>query len=492
MSSSARRRRKLLAFRIAGQGAMLFSGFALAQICSFLRNATLGYVLSRGDFGVAAALTVTLQLIDTLSDIGADRLLVQAEDGEDPGMLATAHTLQVARGVVTAIILYIAAYPTTAFFRIEQHVELFKALAFIPLIRSFTHLEQRRRQRKLDNRAYLATEVGSQLLGLAFLPFILWLSPGPHVVIWTAVFQALGAVKLSHALSSASWRVSFDWERMKRFLAFGWPIWLSAFPLMIVYQADRFIVGRAYGMEALAAYSAAFMVTMVPGLVAAKVGHALMLPLLAARRDYMVGFTDRFRLMHEGTVLLAAVYMLVFVLIGGPMLALAFGPNYRGLDTVVGWLAIMWAVRMIQAPPGMALMAWGTTRPLLWAGLIRAAALPLSVAAALMGAGVEGIAAAGVTGELASLLYVSLALRDIHPSLMGITLGRALMLFPAAMAGLALLANSPADRMTLAAALQCFGAATAIGLVGLALMPTARDVMVRKFRAWNQSTPRAA
>ncbi len=324
------------------------------------------------------------------------------------------------------------------------------------------------------------------MLGLAFLPFILWLSPGPHVVIWTAVFQALGAVKLSHALSSSSWRVSFDWERMKRFLAFGWPIWLSAFPLMIVYQADRFIVGRAYGMEALAAYSAAFMVTMVPGLVAAKVGHALMLPLLAARRDYMVGFTDRFRLMHEGTVLLAAVYMLVFVLIGGPMLALAFGPNYRGLDTVVGWLAIMWAVRMIQAPPGMALMAWGTTRPLLWAGLIRAAALPLSVAAALLGAGVEGIAAAGVTGELASLLYVSLALRDIHPSLMGITLGRALMLFPAAMAGLALLANSPAD------ALQCFGAAVAIGLVGLALMPTARDVMVRKFRAWNQSTARAA
>ncbi|MFM9939586.1 MAG: oligosaccharide flippase family protein [Hyphomicrobiaceae bacterium] len=482
MTLKAQRRRKLLAFRIAGQGAMLFTGFALAQACSFARNAALGYILSRGDFGIAAALTVTLQLIETLSDIGADRLLVQAEDGEQAGMLATAHTLLIARGLVTAVILYLAARPTTAFFRLEQHLGLFEALALVPLIRGFVHLDQRRRQRQLDNSSYLATEVGSQALALAMLPFLLWLSPGPHVVIWTALVQAVGAVKLSHALAQVSWRIDFNRERIKRFLAFGWPIWLSAFPLMIVYQADRFLVGRAYGMETLAAYSAAFMVTMVPGLVAAKVGHALMLPLLSDRRDNLEAFTDRYRLMYEATVLLAAAYLMLFMLIGGTALAIAFGPNYRGLDTVVAWLAVMWAVRMIQAPPGMALMAAGTTKPLLWAGLIRASALPLSVAAALLGWGVEGIAAAGVAGEVASLIYVAIALRQIRPELFGITLGRGLVLIPVGAAGLLLLAHSPPDRMTLAAILQCFGALAAIAVVGLLVMPELRRAARRRTR----------
>ena len=479
MSTRRERRRNLLAIRIAGQGAMLFSGFALAQLCSFARNAMLGYVLSRGDFGIAAALTVTLQLIDTLSDIGADRLLVQAADGDDPHLLANAHTLLIARGVATSVMLFLAAAPTAAFFRLEPQTGLFQALALVPLIKGFVHLEQRRNQRRLDNRAYLATEVGSQVLALAVLPFCLWLSSTPQAVVWCALVQAVAAVNLSHALATVTWRPGFDKAILRRYLEFGWPILLSALPLMIVYQADRVLVGRAFGMEALAAYSAAFMVTMVPGLLAAKVGHALMLPLLSARRDNIVAFTDRFRLMQEATVLLAGVYLALFLLAGGAALALAFGPNYRGLATVVGWLALMWALRMIQAPAGMALMAVGNNKPLLWAGLIRAAALPLSVSAAMSGLGVEGIAAAGVVGELASLVYVATALRPISPRLVGITLGRALVLAPCGLATLLLTTAHP-EGISLTLALECITVAAVTFVAGIVVMPELRRAARRR------------
>ena len=60
--------------RIAGQGALLFSGFAAAQALSFVRNVLLGHALSRGDFGIAATIALILQLIETLSDLGSDRL----------------------------------------------------------------------------------------------------------------------------------------------------------------------------------------------------------------------------------------------------------------------------------------------------------------------------------------------------------------------------------------------------------------------------------
>ena len=60
-----------LSGRLAGQGALLFAGFAGAQVCSFLRNALLGHWLAKGDFGIAATLTLTLTLIEILSDLGA-------------------------------------------------------------------------------------------------------------------------------------------------------------------------------------------------------------------------------------------------------------------------------------------------------------------------------------------------------------------------------------------------------------------------------------
>ncbi len=480
MSQSTTRRGRLLAIRVAGQGALLFVGFGMAQAFSFARNAALGYWLSRGDFGIAAALAVTLQLIETMSDIGADRLLVQARDDET-NLLDTAHTIMVGRGIVTALLLFLAAGPTAAFFGVSQHTGLFQMLAWVPLVRGFVNLDQRRRQRDLDNGAYLATEVGSQAIALACLPFLLWLSRSPVVVVWLALIQSLAAVKLSHALSTSSWWLDFDAGRLKRFLAFGWPIWLSAFPLMIVYQADRFIVGHAYGMEALAVYSAAFMVTMVPGLVAAKIGHALMLPLLSEKRGEPAVFAERFRFMCEMTVMMAAVYLALFLFAGGTAMAIAFGPNYRGLDALVAWLAVMWAVRMVQAPPGMALMAVGDNKPLLWAGLIRAAALPLAVAAALVGWGVVGIAAAGVVGEIASLIYVSRALGKVSRELTGATLGRAVVLLPLGAAALFIATQMPRGAVPLSTLQQAFAAGAVMILLTALILPKLRHAVQGRF-----------
>lgn len=84
---------------------MLSGGFAAAQLCSFLRNALIGYALSKGDFGIAATITLVLQMLETLSDLGADRLLVQATDGDKPAMMAAAHTTLVQFGSFTIPII---------------------------------------------------------------------------------------------------------------------------------------------------------------------------------------------------------------------------------------------------------------------------------------------------------------------------------------------------------------------------------------------------
>ena len=94
--------------RIAGQGAMLFAGFASAQVLSFARNAVLGHTLSKGDFGVAASITLMLQLVETLSDLGSDKLIVQAADGNDRRFLAASHTVLVVRGLVLSALLFTA------------------------------------------------------------------------------------------------------------------------------------------------------------------------------------------------------------------------------------------------------------------------------------------------------------------------------------------------------------------------------------------------
>ena len=422
---------------------MLFAGFAMSQVCSFLRNAMIGYGLSRGDFGIAATITIALQMLDTLSDLGADRLLVQAADGDDPRLMATAHTTLVARGIVTALILFAAAPLVVAFFAIPSALHAFQVAALVPAIKGFMHLDARRQQRNLQNRNFMLVEVVPQVVALAATLPVLRMSGSFEAVVWLALLQSAATVLLSHVVARRGYRLGLDRGHIGRLVDFGWPIWLSAFPLVVVYQGDRVIVGRLLGMDALAAYSAAFMVAMVPGLLAAKVGQALILPLLSSIRDDKEAFRQRYLLTFEGACIVASAYLVAFVVAGGEVLALAFGKNYQGLGGVIAWLAAMWALRMVQSVPGMVLMATGDTRPLLVAGIIRACALVLVIAAAHAGWGLSGIAAAGVVGEFAAIAYVlartardtrglalKTVLRTVYPMATGLVAAGCIAIFP--------------------------------------------------------------
>ncbi len=399
-----------MARRAGGQAALLFSGFAVAQGFSFVRNAMIGHWLSRGDFGIAASITLMLQLIEILSDVGVDRLIVQADDGEDRRLQANAHALLLLRGVVIAALILALAWPAAAFFHVPDAAPAFAAIALAPLLKGATHLDFRRLQRRLDNRPYMIIECAPQAVGLVVLVPVLCLEPSYWAVVWIASGQAVMSVVASHWLSERRYEVGLDTVVLHRMLVFGWPIWLSAVPLVAVYQGDRAIAGHLLGIEALAGYSAAFLITMVPGLVAAKVGNALMLPLLAASKHELPEFRRRCLLMCEITVLAAAAYACGFLIAGEAILPIAFGSQYSGLGLVTAWLAVMWALRMVQAVPGMALMARGQTRPFLVAGLVRTTALIAAVWAVHLGWGLAGVAAAGAAGELASAVYVMLRL----------------------------------------------------------------------------------
>jgi O-antigen/teichoic acid export membrane protein len=410
-----------LADRVASQGALLFSGFAVGQLCSFLRNALIGHTLARGDFGIAASLTLLLQLVESLTDLGADRLIVQSPQGDDARFVSSAHSVLIARGLLTSIVLYFAAGPFAQFLKVSEAQWAFEFIALVPLIKGFLHLDTRRAQRQLNNRPVVLSDVAPQVFALLLTVPVLSFSPSYGAVTVLALFQASASVLSTHALSERPYRIAIDFDSIKRLVIFGWPIWLSAFPLVAVYQGDRILIGRQFGMEALAGYSAAFLMTMVPGQTMARVANALMLPMLSSEQGREREFNLRYVRFAEANSVVAALYLTVFILAGGLILPLAFGTQYADLGMLTAWLAVMWSLRMLQAVPGMALMAHGQTRPFLIAGLIRAAALPLAVLLALSGAGLETIAAVGVGGELASFAYAAQRTGAINPDLRNAT-----------------------------------------------------------------------
>ncbi|MEQ1652130.1 MAG: oligosaccharide flippase family protein [Hyphomicrobium sp.] len=463
--------------RLAGQGALLFTGFGAAQGLSFVRNALIGHALSKGDFGIAATITLILQTIETLSDLGADRLIVQAPDGDQPRFIGAAHTLLAARGIVLAVLLYIAGPLLAGLFGAGHAAAAFQIAALVPLIKGFMHLDYRLAQRRFDNRPQMLVEVVPQAAALLLTLPILAATRDYSAVVSLSIAQAMAGLLLSHVLASNDYRFAFDTRLLKRQLAFGWPILASALPLIAVYQGDRLIIGSLNGMEELANYTAAFMITMVPGLIAAKVGHALLLPVFSDTLRRGQSLAGKFKIAAEATVVLAAVYLAGFIVCGDAVVPIVFGAHYEGLGLVTSWLAAMWALRMIQAVPGMALMARGQTKPFFVAGVIRASALPCVFVAATHDASIASLAAIGFVFEALSLAYITWRLTSLERGLAATLLVRAGYLIPIVLVAFLTTAAAPAS--TVATILSSAALMIAVGASGVALMP-ALNALVRR------------
>jgi O-antigen/teichoic acid export membrane protein len=463
--------------RFAAQGALLFSGFATAQGLSFVRNAAIGHALSKGDFGVAATITLVLQMFETITDLGADRLIVQATDGAERRFIRACHTLSVLRGCLLAVVLYLAAPWIAEGFGAAHASSAFQLAALVPLIKGFMHFDFRIAQRTFDNRPQMLIEVVPQAAALALTyPALAW-AHDYSSVIWLSIAQAAASVGLSHALAATRYGLAFDRAVLKRQLAFGWPILASAIPLIAVYQGDRLIIGSLSGMEALADFTAALMITMVPGLIAAKVSHAMLLPTFSETLRRERTLSAEFKIASEVTVLLAALYLTGFIVCGGIVLPMIFGAHYAHLGAVTSWLAAMWALRMVQAVPGMALMAKGDTRPFAVAGFVRALALPVIFAAAHWQASLASLAAIGFAFEALSLAYITWRVSLLEAGLGRLLAVRVAFLAPAALGAALAVTATPATVIgTLTSAVILL---TVVAGSGVALMPTL-NVLTRR------------
>jgi O-antigen/teichoic acid export membrane protein len=409
-SSSPGPAETLTARRVLRQGTLVLAGGVAVQILAFARNAALAHVLSMGDFGLAMALLVTLQLVEALGEFGPERVLAQGTVDDAKARLAALHGMLMLRGLAMAAILFLTARPVAALFNVPAAAATFEALAVIPLLKACLHLGHRLDQRALDNRAGVLIELIPQgVTAILALPVAIWLGDASSVI-WLAMTQAILTTLLSHVMARHPYAVSFQRPGLIYILAFAAPMWLAAIPHAAVFQGERALVGHLFGIEALAQYSAAFLLTGAPMLVIARLASGLALPLLTRARDDTERARQTWRAVLEVAVLAAAVLMVAFVIAGQSALVAMFGRNYTGLHDLVMILAAVAAIRIVQAAPANALFAHGLTTPILHGTLMRAIALPLMFALAASGAPLAVAAGAAALGELASLAVVVCAL----------------------------------------------------------------------------------
>jgi O-antigen/teichoic acid export membrane protein len=383
------------------------------QTGSFIRSIILARLLSPQDFGIAATFALSFAFFEMVTNLAAETLLVQAKNGDDPGLQRTVHFLQVLRGIVISLGCVLAAESLSRLFGVPHAQWAFLTLALLPLLKGFAHTDPFRLQRNSNFNAFVIVHLSTTLVAtIVAFPLAMWFR-SYSAMVWILLVQAVAATSASHLVSKRPYRWTWNRACGRQIFAFGWPLLLNGILMFVIFQGDRVVIAASnrlfssarYTHSDLATYSLAFSLTLMPTMLIANVCTSLFLPLLSRAQGLRQRFEHDYRACVRIVCSAAALASGPLILTGQWLVVQIYGLQYAPSTGVIGWLAAMQALRIMRVAPTLAALALGDTKNGLASNVVRTSAFGLVLAAASAGASLQWISAAGCAGELCALAY---------------------------------------------------------------------------------------
>jgi O-antigen/teichoic acid export membrane protein len=372
-----------------------------AEAAALGRSIAFAWAIGPEELGRAMMLALVVRLVEMASDVGLDRLLLQAPDGNSSRLQVGLHGVAVLRGVVSALAIVAVTPALFAFFSDGPRPTAYLALAAIPLIRGAAHLDYRRAERFFDYRKMAQVEGGATLAMLLSVPLALWVFGDHRAMGVVLIAHAVNFTLLSHLVADRPYSLRLCLPTLRRSWRFGAPLILNALLLFITFYADRLIVARAYDWTSLAIYGVALQLALLPAQIVGRAAASLVLPTLRvslATRNHKAVWR-RIRATH---MLLSGGIGLGFALAAPLLIGFVYGPALRpeaGLGFAFAFAA---AFRVLRTPYSQLAIASGRTADPARANVFRALSVIPAAGFAAMGFPLTAIGAAAALGEAAA------------------------------------------------------------------------------------------
>jgi O-antigen/teichoic acid export membrane protein len=341
-------------------------GFGIGQVLRLGGNLVLTRLLYPEVFGLSALVSVFLQGLWMLTDVGMGPAIVQSPRGEAPRFLATAWTIQIIRGGVLFLAAAAVAWPAAALYGQPLLRWLLPVAGLNVLVSGFDaiswHVAQRRLQLGRLTLVELVSQAGAlvAMVGLAAADRAVY-GPNHPGAVWSVIAGGIVAsvvrLVLSHTvLPRVEHRLLLDPEARRALLRFGGGIFVSSTLFFLAGQADRLLFGRMLAIDVFGVYNIAAMLAMLPTAVIQTLGSRVLFPAYS-RLAGQEGFGEAFRRARLPMLLLGAAAVSAMIACGPELVRLLYDARYAQAGWILQFLAVAAWFTVLETTNGSALLA---------------------------------------------------------------------------------------------------------------------------------------
>ncbi len=384
--------------------------FAVTKGLALVSLLVLTRLLDPSQFGLVAAVSAVLSLIELTTDLGMGQAIIYEQEQGTGKRIDVAFTINIALTSVLTVACFLAAPLIASFFHASSHVALFRLSALDIFFTGLGGVHDGLLLRDLRFRTRIVTQVVGAIaragvgVALAFLGF------GAASLVW-------GMLAGTAAWAAALWvctrykpRLRFDRAIAESIVPYGIGASMLQMLALFTTQIDVAVVGRVLGQRALGLYTVAYR---LPSLLLENIANQVSLvafPALSRKRvmdsaglSVATGRLVRYQSLYAlplaaGMAVLAApiietlfsskwhaasgVFAAVSIMSGVSASGFALGDAFKALGrqrVMIGLtfiqLPILVATIILLAPLGITAVAWGRAgNVVIWVGMMTVAA----------------------------------------------------------------------------------------------------------------------
>jgi O-antigen/teichoic acid export membrane protein len=232
-----------------------------SRMLGFISILVLAGLLKPGDFGIAAMATAISGAIDGLSSLGVRDALVRLRD-DDRRYYDTAFTFQVARGVVTGLVIAGMSLFASQIFGEPRLRPILLILGALVAIGSFENIGMVKYSRALDFRVQFILQAAPRLIGFVVVVGLALRLHSYWALIAGAAVAKIVGVASTYVLSPH--RPRFGREGWRYLLHFSFWTWAAGLANVVLNRADPFILSPVLGPASFGLYVLAAEIGMLP------------------------------------------------------------------------------------------------------------------------------------------------------------------------------------------------------------------------------------
>jgi len=337
-------------------------GFGGSQVVRLGGNLILTRLLFPEAFGLMALPQVLMTGLMLFSDFGIGPSIIQNKDGKKPEFLATAWSIQIARGIVLTALAAAAAVPYARFYGDERLVWITIIIGFSSFIQGFNSTKVFTVGRDLDLKRLTILEFASQLIGVFTMIGWALYSPTYWALVSGALVTPLAKTLLSQfVLRGPIDRIGWDGLSARALANFGKWIFVSTALTFFAGQSDRLIFAKLIPMEMLGVYSIGAMIALMPLTLFGLIERRVVFPVYSEMHRSGEPMAPRFLRLRGAYLTAGGVICSVLLGGGGAIIGLLYDSRYQEAGWILQLLTIGTWFTLLQSTYGAVHLATGRT-----------------------------------------------------------------------------------------------------------------------------------